>query len=360
MYVEIVEPTLVSDAGHCAAIFCSLHRAAPDLPFRLWIDRRADAPSIAATGVPTVHFFLRPLRKLQSISLYRRLLRGPAPLYVPTATYLDLRAIDAMARGAVPPDKVFLYFHRLRASDKRQTALEALARRQRHLHLFGASPDIADRLCAAGFAHVDVVIPINADVNVAEPSDRFRYVLFAGAARADKGFTHVVNLVEHLAAQRDDLPICVQTTGDHYGRYEERTRADLIRLRAVTYPALHIVDQTPDRLAYARLFPGSICLQPYERSEYADKTSSVTFDALMAGAPIITLSGTPMARIVADSGAGIVVEDPAPATLRAAALAIRSDFANYAARALAVGAQLDPAGSWQPLIQGLHRALRRS
>lgn len=29
--ISIVEPTLVSDAGHCAAIFGSLHRAAPAL-----------------------------------------------------------------------------------------------------------------------------------------------------------------------------------------------------------------------------------------------------------------------------------------------------------------------------------------
>lgn len=360
MHVEIVEPTLVSDAGHCAAIFGSLYRAAPDLPYRLWIDHRADAPSVAATGVPTVQHFLRPLRKLQSIALYRRLLCRPAPLYVPTATYFDLRAIDAVAPGAAPPDRVFLYFHKLRVSASRQAVLRAVARRQPHLHLLGASPDIADRLRAAGFRHVEVVIPINADASAAAPSETFRYVLFAGAAREDKGFTHVVDLLEHLAAQGDCVPLYVQTTGDHYGRYDEHTLADLARLRAVRYPHLIEINRTPGRLAYARLFPGSICLQPYERSEYADKASSVTFDALLAGAPIITLSGTPMARIVADTGAGIVVEDAAPATLRNAALAIRDDYARYAARARVAGSRFDPARAWQPLIQALHRALGRT
>ena len=357
--VNVVEPTLASDAGHCAAIFGSLYRAAPDLPYRLWVDRRADAPSVAATGVPIVRHFFRPLRKLQAITLYRRLLRGPAPLYVPTATYFDLRVVNAMAGLTLPPDKAFLYFHKLRLSAKRRARLQAVARRQPHLHLLGASPDIAYRLREAGFRRVDVVIPINADAQAVTPSDRFRHVLFAGAARADKGFSHVVELAAHLAAQDADLPLCIQTTGDHYGRYDARTGADLARLRALAYPQLTTVDTTPDRLAYARLFPGSICLQPYDRGEYADKTSSVTFDALLAGAPIVTLSGTPMARIVTETGAGLVVEDARPATLQAAAEAIRADFPRYAARALAAGTQFDPKRAWQPLIEALRRAIGR-
>jgi len=357
MHVEIVEPTLVSDAGHCAAIFGNLYRAAPDLPYRLWADRHADAPSVAATGVPLVRHFVRPLRRLQVIPLYRRLLRAPAPMYVPTATYFDLRAIDALAGGTLPPDHAFLYFHKLRLTEPRAAALRAVARRQPNLHLLAAAPDIAARLRGVGFACVDTVIPINADASAATPTDVFRYLLFAGAARADKGFTHVVALAEHLAARNDDLPLCVQTTGDHYGRHDERTTADLARLRALRYAPLTTVDQTPDRIAYARLFPGAICLQPYERGEYADKTSSVTFDALMAGAPVVTLSGTPMARLVADAGAGIVVEDTRPDTWRAASLAIRADYATYAARARRAGAQFDPKRAWQPLIAALRRAL---
>lgn len=58
--ISIVEPTPVSDAGHCAAIFGSLHRAAPALSYRLWIDRRADAPSVAAAGVLFERHFHRP------------------------------------------------------------------------------------------------------------------------------------------------------------------------------------------------------------------------------------------------------------------------------------------------------------
>ena len=68
------------------------------------------------------------------------------PLYVPTATWSDLRSIDLLARSPLPPDRVFLYFHKLRLSAGRREALRALARRQPHLHLLGASAEIADRL----------------------------------------------------------------------------------------------------------------------------------------------------------------------------------------------------------------------
>lgn len=357
MHVEIIEPTLASDAGHCAAIFGSLHRAAPDLPYRLWIDRQAQAPSVSATGVPVVRHFVRPLRRLQSLLLYRRLLRQHSPVYVPTASWFDLRAIDLLAPGRLPPDRVFLYFHKLRLSPERQQVLARLASRQPHLHLLGASAEIADRLRAAGFAHVDAVIPINADAGAVAPDETFRHVLFAGAARADKGFSHVVDLVEWMASKQDALPLLVQTSGDHYGRHDDRTAADLVRLRRLHASFLRTLDSTPDRLAYARLFPGSICLQPYDQAEYADKTSSVTFDALAAGAPIVTLSGTPMARIVSDSGAGVVVEDAAAPTLRAAVLAIHADYAAFSRRAQAAGRRFDPAHAWQPLVGALRRAL---
>lgn len=358
MPIQIVEPTLVTDAGHCAAIFNSLHRAAPDVAYELWGDRRAQAPSVEATGAPLHRHFARPLRKLQALMLYRKLLRGADPLYVPTAGYFDVRAIAALAAGPLPPDKVFLYFHKWRATAERQQAMARLASRQPNLHLIGASREIAGHLRAAGFAQVDTVIPINAEWGLARPQSEFRHLLFAGAARADKGFSHIVDLVAQLATRGESLPFVVQTTGDHYGRYDERTRADLARLRAIGYAPLQTIDDTPDRVQYAQLFPGAICLQPYDRQEYAEKTSSVTFDALIAGAPIVTLSGTPMARLVAESGAGVVVDEANAQTLLAAALAIREDFAAYAARAQTAATALDPKRAWAPVIEAFRRGMR--
>ncbi len=361
----MVEPTLASEAGHCAALFQSLQAAVPELRFRLWIDRRAALPGWQQPRTALQPYFHRRWRKLQAWGLYRRLLRAGAPLLVPTAGYFDLRMLDLAATGRIGSGRAFLYFHKLRLDAARAAALQALARRQPALELFGTSEEIVHRLRAAGFVHVQQLLPVltaplaaplSASAAATAPSGAgasFRHILFAGAARADKGFGHVVDLVELLMRTASRLPVAVQTSGDHYGRHDERTRADLQRLRALPYAHLSLLADTLGPDAYTGLFPGAICLQPYEVNEYADKMSAVTFDALRAGAPIITVAGTSMARIVEQTGAGIVVGTAsAPALLQA----VEETVARYRplqARALAAGARYAPQSSWAPLVERL-------
>jgi hypothetical protein len=357
--VEIVEPTLVSEAGHCAALFASLRAAAPALPCRLWIDRRAQLPRFEQQGVPLQRFFRRRWRRLQAFWLYRRLLRSGAPILVPTATWFDLRALDLAARGRIPPRRAFLYFHKWRVSPPRARALARLARRQPDLVLFGTSEPIVRALQAAGFAQVEQVVPV-LGADAAPATGPFRALLSAGAARADKGFSHVADLVEHLAATGSQLPIVVQASGDHYGRYDERTRADLQRLRNCGYPHLTLVTDTLDAQQYRSLFAGTICLQPYGRADYADKMSAVTFDAVRSGAPIVTVSGTTMAALVQRSGAGLVVDEPTPQALLQACQAVLRRYAEYSERARLAGEQHSAASAWRPMVEQLERARAES
>lgn len=355
-YIEVVEPTLVTEAGHCAALFAGLQAAAPDLTFRLWVDRSAQLPGWETRRVWLRPVFHRRLRKIEAWLLYRRLLQAGALILVPTAGYFDLRALDFAARARIPERRVFLYFHKLRASARRTRALQELARRQPDIELFGTSEEIVDRLRAVGFVHVRRVLPVLAAAAPATTCVEFRHLLSAGAARADKGFTRIVDLVELLTSSGSKLPITVQTSGDHYGRYDEQTLRDLARLRKVNYPALCMLQETLTATQYAALFAGAVCLQPYEPAEYADKMSSVTFDALRAGAPIVTLAGTTMAHIVEQSGAGIVLSDAsAPALLQAVNTAV-AQYAQLHAKALAAGAQFRPQASWAPLLERLRAA----
>ncbi len=355
-WIDVVEPTLVSEAGHCAALFRGLRSAAPDLHWRLWIDHRARLPGWAASATALVPRFHRRWRKLQALLLYRRLLRGTGRVLVPTASYFDLRALDLAAGGAVAPGRAFLYFHKLRVDAARARRLAALARRQPHLELFGTSEEIVQRLRDAGFSHVRQVLPVLAAPAAAGASGGFRTLLSAGAARADKGFTHIADLVIHLARTGARLPIAVQTSGDHYGRYDDRTRADLERLRASGYAHLTLVSDTLDGAQYAALFPGTVCLQPYSRAEYADKMSAITFDALRAGAPVITVAGTSMAAIVAATGAGLVIEQASPEALLAAAQAAVAQYPALQQKALVAAVQYQPAQSWAPLVERLRAA----
>jgi len=355
-YIEVVEPTLVTEAGHCAALFSGLQAAAPDLMFRLWVDRRAQLARWETRRVWLRPVFHRRLRKIEAWLLYRRLLQAGMPIFVPTAGYFDLRALDFAAQARIPERRVFLYFHKLRASARRIRALQELARRQPALELFGTSEEIVDRLRGAGFEHVRRVLPVLAATAPATNHVEFRYLLSAGAARADKGFTKIVDLVQLMADTGSTLAITVQISGDHYGRYDEQTLRDIARLRKIGYPALRLLQDTLDAAQYAALFPGAVCLQPYEPAEYADKMSSVTFDALRAGSPIVTLAGTSMAHIVQQSGAGIVVSDASASSLLQAADAAVAQYPQLHAKALAAGAQFEPRASWAPLLERLRAA----
>ena len=62
--------------------------------------------------------------------------------------------------------------------------------------------------------------------------------------------------------------------------------------------------------AYSAMFRGAICLQPYSRQDFADRVSGVTLDAFVAGAPVVALSGTWIARMVQRFKAGEVIEEP--------------------------------------------------
>jgi hypothetical protein len=360
VHLEIVEPTLVSEAGHCAALFASLRAAAPSLPYRLWVDQHAQLPRFEQQGVTLQRFFNRRWRKLQAFWLYRRLLRSDAPILVPTATWFDLRALDIAGPGPIAPRRASLYFHKWRVTDRRSHALRRLAQRQPNVALFGTSQAIVGALRAAGFAHVEQVEPILGADLAPQSAASFRALLSAGAARADKGFTHVVDLVEHMVALGSHLPIVVQASGDHYGRYDERSRADLARLRNCSYPHLTVLTDTLDARQYQELFAGAICLQPYGRADYADKMSAVTFDALRNGAPIVTVAGTTMATIAEQSGAGRVVDEPTPQALLEACRAVVEQYPHYSERARRAGEQHSAASAWKPLVEELELACAAS
>jgi hypothetical protein len=84
--------------------------------------------------------------------------------------------------------------------------------------------------------------------------------------------------------------------------------------------------------------------------------SAVTFDALRSGAPIVTVSGTTMARIVADSGAGLVLDEvSAPALLRACQ-DIARDYQRYSQAALRASAH-SAGATWRPLVEALQQAI---
>jgi glycosyltransferase involved in cell wall biosynthesis len=286
------------------------------------------------------------------LRLLHRLLRTQAPVIVTTARTRDLVLIALAAPGRLPPDRVFLYFHWLRETSSKRRLFRFIASRQPDLAIFCTTERLVEVFRGCGFRHVAMLPYPAPETSREETPVPFRRLLYAGAARRDKGFGIVVDLVQRLASTGSDIPIAVQITPDHYAKYDERTRADIARLGAIRYGPLSLIRSTPSPEDYAANFPGSICLQPYDAVEFADRVSGVTLDALAQGCPIVSTAGTWTARLVQAFDAGIAVEPPDAERFHAAVLSLLADYPRYRANALAA-AHARAAQAWAPLLERL-------
>ena len=350
--IQVVEPTLEGYSGHCHALVSSLVRAAAPAAIDLW-SGQGSADMTFGPHVTVHPLFRRRVRLLQMVFLLRRLLGASGKILLTTARRSDLLLVDLAARGRVPTDRVFLYFHWFRPTPRKLSFLRKMAARQPETVILGTTTSVVDVFRRCGFAHV-VLLPYPTPPTPGSDADAvaFRRLLYAGAARQDKGFRIIVDLVELLAARNEDIPIAIQITADHYGKYDAATRADIARLDAIRYPSLTLIRETPSPEDYAANFPGGICLQPYDRAEFRDRVSGVTLDALAHGCPIIATAGTWSAAMIEPFGAGIALADPDAGRLYAAATALRADYARHQAAALAA-ARAPGADSWAPLLERL-------
>jgi hypothetical protein len=206
--IHVVEPTLSNEAGHCYSFVASLCKASDGArPLRLWASRHASL-SFGGSHIGVQNYFYRKIRRFQAYFLFRKLLKAPGRVFVPTARYTDLMLLNLAAGGTLPPKKAYLYVHWFKPSAGKAASLRKLARKQPNLEIYGPTPTVTKIFQDAGFKNAHVVpYPISrvdAGVRTAQP---FRHLLYAGAARSDKGFSHVVDLVALLHAQGEAIPV---------------------------------------------------------------------------------------------------------------------------------------------------------
>jgi len=352
--VHVVEPTLEDYAGHCHGLVRSFCDAATGFDVELWAGRGSASLDFGDVSLHPV--FRRRLRVLQLYGLLGRLLQGPDPVVIMTARRGDLVLARLAAGGVIPPGRLFLYFHWFRETGSRVAFLRRIARAQPHIAILATTPSAAEVFSRAGFTNV-VLLPYPlTGKHAEEPSGDapFRHLLYAGAARRDKGFGLVVDLVERLAGQRSAMPVAIQISADHYGKYDNATLADIGRLERIGYPALTMLRATLEPDAYAALFRGAICLQPYDRDAFRDRVSGVTLDALTHGCPVVVPSDTWMARLIRPHAAGIELPSVDVESLEHAVRTLVADYPGYRKRAIAAGIALGRR-SWEPLIELLAR-----
>lgn len=351
--INIVEPTLINEAGHCYSFISSFCQASDESRIlRLWVGRHAEL-TFTGKNIQIRKYFNRTIRRLQSYFLYRQLLAIPGRIFISTAGSIDLLLLDWASRDAVPAKKVFLYFHWFRPSDKKLGKLRELALKQPNLEILGPTPTVVKVFQEAGFKNAYVVpYPIlEQDVAFQVAPRKFTHLLYAGAARQDKGFSHVVDFVAYLRDHGLQIPVTLQTSPEHYGKYDTKTRADIQRLQVIAYPHLHVSPETLNQSEYASLFDGAICLQLYDSTDFSDRISGVTLDAFSAGCPIVASAGTWIARMAQRFEAGEVVKEMSPPHVLTAVQHIISDYARYNKRAIAAGKTLQEENSGGTLFR---------
>ena len=350
--LQVIEPTLEDYSGHCHSLVASLVRASQGNAIELWKGEAA-VPMTFGPQVTIHSHFRRRDRLSQMLRLLHRLLRARGPIVITTARTLDLALVALVAPGRVPADRVFLYFHWLRVTRFKRRLLRFIAARQPDLAVFCTTERLVDVFRESGFRDVAILSYPAPQTSQRAALVPFRRVLYAGAARRDKGFGIVVDLVRLLASRNAEIPIAVQITPDHYGKYDAPTVEDIARLEAIRYAPLTLIRETPSPAEYASNFPGSICLQPYDPAEFRDRVSGVTLDALAHGCPIVATEGTWTASLIGPYGAGIAVANPDAESVHAAMLTLRDDYARYQQRALAA-AHAREATAWEPLLARIH------
>ena len=355
--IDVVEPTLEGESGHCRSFLLSLCGAGrdPRVSFRVYAGKKASLPKVEGARCEVVPCFSRRLRRLQAFLLYRKLLAGAGRIFVSTAGRTDMVLLDLAAKGEIPPGKVFLYFHWLRPSLRKLAYFRRFAVSHPGVTVLGPTDSVIGPFRECGFRDARVVpYPITpSGPDRKRPGDRFRHILFAGAARRDKGFTRVVDLVCDMAARGVGIPFSIQASPDHYERHGEGIRDDLDRLRKAAPSWLRTFPDTLGAEEYRKMFDGAIVLQPYAREDFADRVSGVTLDAFSAGAPVIATAGTWMARVADRFAAGAAVPDLSPPALLLAVETIRADYPRYHRNALAAGRMLQEEHSARHLLEVL-------
>ncbi len=337
--VHIIEPTLASQAGHCYGYCQSLINVDPELNLELWVNHQGlslfNHKAVKCHGI-----FRRRLRKVQQYFLYKRLLKTHDTLFIPTAGRTDMLMLDRLLKKHRSNARIVLHFHQFSRSDKKLALLKKLANRHHNWVILTPTQRLLNTFIQAGFKHCHAVACPGYTPLPHAKATHFQYALYAGAARADKGFAHVVTAIKQCQHQSISIPFRMQTSAPESGRYDDSSQLALKELNTLRYAKLIAVNHTLDQQHYLQQYSGSICLQAYDTDCYHDKFSAVSLDAICAGAPIITGAGTWIADTVEQFNAGIIVNDYKPDTLISAMQTIIDNYAQYQQNCFAASKKL--------------------
>jgi len=307
--INIIEPTLKDYSGHNYSFVQSLLIAGTGYRSVVWISRKSIVRLHNSQGVLIKRHFFRKIRKIQKYFLLKQLLKKDEIIFLSTAETIDLVILKWLSKNHAAFNRVYLYFHWFRDSKKKRRRLASLSRCLGEINILVPTDSIGYFFTECGFNNVRTVpYPHTKPIETQTGSDKkFKCLLYAGAARVDKGFLRVVDFVDYLAETGEIIPIVIQITQDHGKKHSQAVADAIKRLENSVYKYIELVQQTPSTEDYFGFYDGSICIQLYNSEEFADRISGVTLDALSQGAPIVTTSGTWISKNVVPFSAGLEI-----------------------------------------------------
>lgn len=355
--IHILEPTLNDPTGHCHSFIKSIAERADKGEFSLWAGSELDEdfyPTIRARA-----YFRRRWRRIQLFFLIRRLAKQGCPLFLSTCGSTELMILDYALPKDYPEKKVIAYFHWFRPNAKKLAFLKHFAKRRPNIQIVGPTESVTSVFLECGFknsARIPYPYPRSRPESDPEPAAKCEKLLFAGAARSDKGFHHVINLLRHLRDTGEVIPAHIQCSPPHSGKYSDEVCKNLAELHELQYPALKLEEKTLDQREFTALFSSAITLQLYDRDDFRDRVSGVTLDSLSAGCPIICTKDTWIDRRISAYDAGIATSDFSAENITRLIHQIRSNFAEFSTNAIRAGKELSDEHNSAKLLSLLRSA----
>lgn len=334
--LNLIEPTLFDQTGHSYTYVQCLVKANLDFNFdlRVWLDKRG-ANLLDNLACQARAYFYRPIRQLQKIFLYKKLLQQSGTILVGTCELWDLKILAYFARKTTPKAKVVLHFHQFKQSAKKIASLKKIAAMNLDFEIITPTAKLAEIFSQHGFKNCTVIacptyLPAPTS-NHSQP--KFSKVLYAGAARSDKGFPEVIQALKYNRALGYATTFEIQTSPPNSQRYDEATQQALRELQDITPANLILHNDTLNQTQYLNLFRNAICLLIYKQQDYQDKFSAVALDAFYAGSPIITAKNTWMGDVAERYTAGIALDEYTPTAIQEAIDYIAANYELFHANA---------------------------
>ena len=329
--LHLIEPTLFDQTGHGFSYNSSIIKANNDLfNIHVWLDKKGDK-LFANTPCTSHPYFYRRLRRLQKMILYYKLLITDSIIYICTAELTDLVILTYLHKIVTVKAKVFLHFHQFNQKKNKLKTLQKIAQANYNFYIFTPTNKLTALFQIHGFKNCNTIhCPSYIRSNTSSNSiKKFEKVIYAGAARKDKGFPEIVELVCYLKKTEVNLPITIQISPPNSGRYDQESQLAIQKLEALPQDNITLLRATLDQAQYQALFVNSICLLIYDVNSYHDKFSGVLLDACYAGCPIITVANTWMGETVNRFNAGITVTNRNPETILNAINSIQQSYFLY-------------------------------